>query len=36
MAITKPQEFLTVITACRAISDVVAKCKAEQEYLEIY
>jgi len=35
MAIAKPQEFLTVIINCRSISDVVAKCKAEQEYLEV-
>jgi hypothetical protein len=33
MAISKPQEFLTVITACKSISDVVAKGKAENAYL---
>ncbi len=33
MAIAKPQEFLIVITACKSISDVVAKCKAENAYL---
>jgi hypothetical protein len=33
MAIAKPQEFLAVITACKSISDVVAKCKAENTYL---
>ena len=33
MAIAKPQEFLTVITACKSISEVIAKCKAENDYL---
>ena len=33
MAIAKPKEFLAVITACKSISAVVAKCKAERAYL---
>jgi hypothetical protein len=35
MAIAKPKEFLAVVASCKSISDVVAKCKAENAYLEV-